>query len=108
MPFVLRLVLWSLGDADANVEELRAHLRDTAVDRHAQVPGLLLSAWVSDEASERWGHVQLWDSRDAAEQPLPAETRELLGKDPEIVELFDVEATTSVAEELARLGLAYR
>jgi hypothetical protein len=39
---------------------------------------------------------------------LPPETRELLGKDPEVVELFDVEATTSVAEELAQLGLVYR
>ena len=105
---VLQLVLWSLGDADATLEELRAHLRDAAVDRNARAPGLLLSAWISDEASERWGYVRLWDSRDAAEQPLPPGTRELLGKDPEVVELFDLEATTSVAEELTRLGLAYR
>jgi hypothetical protein len=105
---VLQLVLWNLGDADANVEELRAHLREGVVDRHARLPGLLLSAWVSDEGSERWGFVQLWSSRDAAEQPLPPETRELLGKDPEVLELFDIEATTSVAEELAQLGLAYR
>jgi hypothetical protein len=105
---LLQLVLWSLGDADAGVDELRAHLRATAADRDGTRPGLLFSAWISDEASERWGYVQLWESRDAAEESLPAETRELLGKDPEVVELFDVEATTSVAEELARLGLAYR
>jgi hypothetical protein len=105
---LLQLVLWNLGDADANVDDLRAHLRDTEVAREEGLPGLLLSAWISDEASERWGYVQLWTSRDVAEQQFPPETRELLGKDPEVVELFDVEATTSVAEELARLGLVYR
>ena len=52
--------------------------------------------------------MQLWSSREAADQPLPRETRELLGKDPEVVELFDVEATASVAEELTRLGLSFR
>ena len=105
---VLQLVLWNVGDADADIDELRAHLRDAGVDKNARLPGLLLSVWVSDEASERWGYVQLWSSRDAAEQPFLPETRELLGKDPEIVDLFDVEATASVAKELARLGLAYR
>jgi hypothetical protein len=105
---LLQLVLWNLGDADVSIEELRAHLLDTAVDQYDGLPGLLLSAWISDEASERWGFVLLWSSRDAAEHPLPPETRELVGKDPDVLELFDVEATTSVAEELARLGLAYR
>jgi len=105
---VLRLVLWSLGDADAGLDELRAHLRETAVDENGRLPGLLFAAWISDEASERFGFVQLWSSREAADQPLPRETRELLGKDPEVVELFDVEATASVAEELTRLGLSFR
>lgn len=105
---ILQLVLWSLGDADADVDELRAHLRETAVGRYTRRQGLLFSAWISDAASERWGYVQLWESREAAEESLLPETRELLGKDPEVVELFDVEATTSPAEELARLGLAYR
>jgi hypothetical protein len=70
------------------------------------MPGLLFKAWISDEATERWGAVYLWESRDAAEQPLPTRARELIGKDPEIAEDFDVEATVSVASELARLGLA--
>ena len=34
------------------------------------------------------------------------EAAKLIGKDPEIAEVFDLEATVSVASELARLGLA--
>jgi hypothetical protein len=49
----------------------------------------------------------VWATREAAEQPLPSRARELIGKDPEIIELFDVEATVSVASGLSRLGLAF-
>ena len=35
----------------------------------------------------------LWESREAAEQELPSRARELIGKDPDIGEEFDVEAT---------------
>jgi hypothetical protein len=33
--------------------------------------------------------------------------RELIGKEPDVVEVFDLEASVSVASELARLGLAF-
>jgi hypothetical protein len=72
-----------------------------------QVPGLLFKAWISDEITERWGAVYVWESAAAAEQPLPSRARELIGKDPDIAEVFDVEATVSVAEELSRLGLVF-
>jgi hypothetical protein len=103
---IVRFVLWNLADSKTNIEELRRHLRDEAVGRFDRLPGLLFKAWISDEATERWGAVYVWESRDAAEQPLPTRVRELIGKDPEIAEVFDVEATVSVASELARLGLA--
>jgi Putative mono-oxygenase ydhR len=103
---IVRFVLWNLGDSKTNIEELRRYLRDEAVDGFDHVPGLLFKAWISDEATERWGAVYVWESRDAAEQPLPTRARELIGKDPEIAEVFDVEATVSVASELARLGIA--
>ena len=103
---LVRLVLWNLADSKTNIEELRRYLRDEEVDSFDRMPGLLFKAWISDEATERWGAVYLWESRDAAEQPLPTRARELIGKDPEIAEDFDVEATVSVASELARLGLA--
>ena len=105
---IVRLVLWSLGDSDATVEELRAYLRDEPVDAfQSQGDGLLFKAWVSDEHSERWGAIYVWETREAADQPLPSRARELIGKDPEIVEVFDLEATVSVADQLRRLGLAF-
>jgi len=101
-----RIVLWSLADSKTTIGELRRDLRDESVEVFERVPGLLFKAWISDEATERWGAVSIWESRDAAEQQLPSRARELIGKDPEIAELFDVEATVSTASELARLGLA--
>jgi hypothetical protein len=107
---VLRLVLWNLADSKTNVGELRRYLRDEAVDAFAQVPGLRFTAWVSDEATERWGAVYLWESAAAAQQTVPSRARELIGKDPEIGETFDLEATVEgrfEVEELSRLGLAF-
>jgi hypothetical protein len=103
---IVRLVLWNLADSKTNIEELRRYVRDEAVDSFDRVDGLLFKAWISDEVTERWGAVYVWESREAAEQPLPTRARELIGKEPEIAEVFDVEATVSVASELARLGLA--
>ena len=103
---IVRFVLWNLADSKTNIEELRRYLRDESVDAFDRLPGLLFKVWISDEATERWGAVYVWESREAAEQPLPTRARELIGKDPEIAEAFDVEATVSVASELARLGLA--
>jgi hypothetical protein len=103
---IVRFVLWSLADSKTNLEELRRYLRDESVDAFERVPGLLFKAWISDEATERWGAVYVWESQAAADQPIPSRARELIGKDPEIAELFDVEATVSVASELARQGLA--
>ena len=103
---IVRIVLWSLADSKTTVAELRRYLRDESVDVFEDVPGLRFKAWISDETTERWGAVYVWESREAAEQPLPSHARELIGKDPEIAEVFDLEATVSVASELARLGLA--
>jgi hypothetical protein len=104
---VVRLVLWSLVDSQTNVGELRRYLRDESVDRFANVPGLLFKAWLSDESTDRWGAIYVWESQAASEQELPSRVRELIGKEPEIAELFDLEATVSVASQLARLGLAF-
>jgi hypothetical protein len=104
---VVRLVLWNLADSLTNIGELRRYLRDESVDRFERVPGLLFKAWVSDETTERWGAVYVWESYEASEQELPSRARELIGKEPEIIEVFDLEATVSSASELARLGLAF-
>ena len=104
---VVRLVIWNLADSQTNVGELRRYLRDEAVPAFEQVPGLLFKGWFSDEESERWGAVYVWESQEASEQELPSRARELIGKNPDIVEVFDLEASVSIAPQLARLGLAF-
>jgi hypothetical protein len=107
---ILRLVLWNLADSKTTIEELRRYLREESVDQFEEVPGLRFKAWISDEATERWGAVYLWESEAAAAQVIPSRARELIGKDPDIGEEFDVEATIEgrfEIEELSRLGLAF-
>jgi hypothetical protein len=104
---VVRFVLWNLADSQTNVGELRRYLQDEAVAAFERVPGLLFKGWFSDEATERWGAVYVWESHEASEQELPSRARELIGKGPDIVEIFDLEATVSVSDQLARLGLAF-
>jgi len=103
---IVRIVLWNLADSKTTVAELRRYLADEAVDAFARLPGLLFKAWISDDGGERWGAIYLWESAEAADQPLPSRARELIGRDPDIAEVFDLEATVSVASELSRLGLA--
>ena len=104
---LVRFVLWNLADSQTSIGDLRRYLRDESVPEFEKVPGLLFKAWVSDEATDRWGAVYLWESRAAAEQELPTRARELIGEDPDIAEFFDLEASVSVASELRRLGLAF-
>jgi hypothetical protein len=83
---IARLVLWNLADSKTALAELRHHLPEGAE------PGLRFRAWISDETTERFGALELWESAEAVEAGLPSGVRELIGKDPEIGETFDVEA----------------
>ena len=65
---LVRLVLWNLADSKTTIGELRRYLRDESVDAFEEVPGLRFKAWIADEATERWGAVYLWESREAADQ----------------------------------------
>jgi Putative mono-oxygenase ydhR len=107
---LVRIVLWNLADSKTTIEELRRYLRDESVEQFAEVPGLRFKAWISDEATERWGAFYLWESAEAARQELPSRARELIGKEPDVGEEFDVEATIEGAfdlDELSRRGLAF-
>lgn len=107
---IARLVLWNLADSKTSIGELRRYLRDESVDAFADVPGLRFKAWISDDAGERWGAFYLFESREAADQVMPSRVRELAGKDPDLVEDFDLEATVEGRyenEQLSRLGLAF-
>jgi hypothetical protein len=107
---VVRIVLWKLADSETTIEELRRYLRDESVDDFAEVEGLRFKAWISDAAGERWGAFYLFESRDAADQVLPGRARDLIGKEPDLFEEFDLEATVEgryAEHELSRLGLAF-
>jgi hypothetical protein len=74
---IVRLLLWNLADSKTTLEELRPRLE--------QSPN---RTWISDESTERFGVVETW-----ADEPgdFPREIVDLVGKDPEIAEEFDVE-----------------
>ena len=107
---IVRFVLWNLADSMTTIEELRRYLRDESVEAWEDVDGLRFKAWISDAATERWGAVSFWESAEAAEQDVPSRARELIGKDPDVIEVFDVEATIEgrfLEDNLSRLGLAF-
>jgi len=74
---IVRLLLWNLADSKTTLEELRPRLTSTAN-----------RTWISDETTERFGAIETWEG-EAGE--FPKEIVELIGKDPEIAEEFDVE-----------------
>jgi hypothetical protein len=83
---VVRFVLWNLADTATSVEELRAEpVRHTA--------GAVAETWFSDSATERWGAFTVFEGADAAAAPVDARLRELIGKPPDVVELFTLEPT---------------
>jgi len=71
----VRLLLWGLADSKTTLDELRAKLPDLPDG----------DVWISDAAGERFGLIAFSESDDAA-----AEARELIGKDPEIGEEFEI------------------
>jgi hypothetical protein len=73
---VVRLVLWNLADSKTTLEELRGRLPELPDG----------DVWVSDESTERLGLISF-----SEELPDLSEVRELIGKDPELGEEFDVE-----------------
>ncbi|MDT9690248.1 hypothetical protein Q5762_18255 [Streptomyces sp. P9(2023)] len=94
------IVWWDLAGSSQTVESLRGFLRDEAVERFSQVPGLRLKFWISDRATNRWGAVLLWESTEAA---IPQRAAELIGYPPTERHAFDVEATVEGAFGVATL-----
>ena len=74
---IVRLLLWNLADSKTSLEELRQRL-EPSPNR----------TWISDEATERFGVIETWEDEPG---DFPAELLELIGKDPEIAEEFEVE-----------------
>jgi hypothetical protein len=74
---ILRIFLWNLADSKTTLDELRQQLPDLDAG----------DAWISNEASERFGLVSYEDEPPGA----LARARELIGRDPDVAEEFDVE-----------------
>jgi hypothetical protein len=72
----VRLLLWNLADSKTTLDELRAKLPELPEGDH----------WISDSVGERFGLISFSE----ADEPV-AEARELIGKNPEIGEEFEVE-----------------
>lgn len=75
---LVRIVLWSLGDAQASVDELREQLP------LLEPP----SAWIWNEPAERFGGLIVGDE---ARIEALAEARALIGKEPDAYEEFDAD-----------------
>jgi hypothetical protein len=72
----VRLLLWNLADSKTTLDELRAKLPGLPEGDH----------WISDPAGERFGLISLSGAGEPAR-----EARDLIGKDPEIGEEFELE-----------------
>ena len=74
---IVRLLLWNIADSKTTIEELRAKL--------PQLPDG--DVWISDPVGERFGLISF------SEEDEPAATaRDLIGKEPEIGEEFELES----------------
>ena len=82
---IVRLALWSLADTGTTVAELHR-------ESFARSPGAVFEAWFSDEATERFGSFAVFVDADAAGEPPPERLRELVAKDPDVVEVFELES----------------
>jgi hypothetical protein len=71
----VRLLLWNLADSKTTLDELRAKLPDLPAGDH----------WISDPAGERFGLISF-----SAEDEPASEARDLIGKDPEVGEEFEL------------------
>lgn len=73
---IVRLLLWGLADSMTTLDELRAKLPDLPEG----------DVWIADPGGERLGLIAFSEEADAA----ASEARELIGKDPEIGEEFEL------------------
>ena len=66
------IVWWDLSESAKTIGSLRTYLLDESVTAFAEVRGLRLKIWIADPQTNRWGAVLVWESAEAAAQPLPS------------------------------------
>ena len=72
----VRLLLWNIADSMTTLDELRSKLPDAPEGDH----------WISDPVGERFGLISF-----SEDDELVTQARELIGKDPEVGEEFELE-----------------
>ena len=73
---IARILIWGLHDSMTSIDEVRAHLPELDGD----------DRWITNEVTERVGLISFGE-----ELPDLVELRQLIGKDPDVVEEFEVE-----------------
>jgi hypothetical protein len=71
----VRLLLWNIGDSKTTLDELREKVPELPDGDH----------WIADEAGERFGLISFSGAAAGLQQ-----VRDLIGKDPEIGEEFEL------------------
>ena len=72
---IARILVWNVLDSKTTVEELRQNLPDLGAD----------GAWIANEAQDRLGLISFGD-----ELPELGRVRDLIGKEPDLYEEYDV------------------
>jgi hypothetical protein len=75
---IVRIFLWNLADSKTTLDELREELPELESG----------DTWISSEASERFGLITF--ASDVSHEL--SRIRELIGRDPDVGEEFDVES----------------
>ena len=73
---IARILIWGLHDSMTTLDEVRAHLPELEGD----------SRWISNEVQERLGLIAFGD-----DLPDLTDLQQLIGKEPDVAEEFDVE-----------------
>ncbi|WP_392423639.1 hypothetical protein [Barrientosiimonas humi] len=63
---------WDLNSSGQTIESLRSDLLAHGVEEWKNVPGLRLKLWISDDSTNRWGAVMLWDDDAGTTTVMPA------------------------------------
>ena len=102
---------WDLNGSDQTIDSLRLYLRQEGVHPWAEIHGLRLKFWISDQLTNRWGAVMLWESTADLTAPMPPHrAAELIGYPPTHRMTVDVEATVEgihAGQPLISRGLAF-
>jgi hypothetical protein len=80
-----RFLLWSLADSATTVDELRAEELPAS-------PGAVSETWFSDDATDRFGSFAVFADPDDATASVDRRLQELIGKAPDVLELFTLES----------------